>query len=226
MSNIVENFWESFVPTAVKEARFGWIPSGECVVEIVDVRPLRATNDFSIDDNMKIHNITIKSPEKFDPAFDQDILCLVYKDSGGRILVDRRSSIGWLTNDDATATPEMIQKYGLTSSGKRFTKNGIGIPSKRDADQPEESNEIGGKTKSCLDIANRLFQACGTSGIDELVGKKMKIVVVATKNGNKEDRKVVNYYAPEAIIKAKADVKPAETQKAKPAQPADDDLPF
>jgi hypothetical protein len=197
------NFWDSFVPTEVKEARFGLIPDGRNNVQIIDVAAMRASQTFKLDDSGKIIGITAKIPKPgkapFDMRFDQDILAIVFMDTEGRVLIDRRSSKGWVSADETwkvevdrngvhhvigtdKVTTEMKQRHGLIQVGKYFVSStGVPIPSDD-------------KTASCADFASRLFNACGTTKVSGLIGSDI-IIDIKTKTFGGESRpEVVGYY--------------------------------
>ena len=203
------SFWAGFAPAEPKESRFGLISAGEHNVHIIDVKPMLASQNFKLTDDGKIGALTPK--EKFDGAFDQEILAIVFQDEEGRVLIDRRSSIGWLTNDDPKATPALVQQYGLVAVGNRFkNKKGVGVPSKE-------------KSASCTDMASRLFNACEATSLADLMDSELKIIVKEKKNGDKTSNEVVAYYPISHESTTASAPKPAN----KPVNtPDDDDLPF
>lgn len=221
------SFWGKYVAQPVKESRFGIIPQGEHTVKIIDVQALMSSHSFRLDDQGKITDVVVK--ESFDMAFDQEILALVYQDAEGRVLIDRRSSKGWLHSDDRDenkalkATPKMCQKYGLKQVGNRFiTPKGIGVENKD-------------KTQSCLEIVDRLCSACETTSPMELLGKELDIqTVVKNSPDGKESIEVKAYAKKGAGFKTKATTVGAQPQvtivmkqPAIPAlEPVEDDLPF
>jgi hypothetical protein len=225
----VKNFWDSFVPAEIKEARFGLIPEGKSNVHIIDVRPLRASQGFKLDDNGKITAISLK--EDFDLKFDQDIVAVVFQDTEGRILIDRRSSIGWLTSDEKDSdgkikvTAEFAQKYGLKSSGKRFlSSKGEGVPSKE-------------KTASCLDMGSRLARASNhfKEGVPvtpaTLLDSDMIIDVLNKPYDGKMRPEVIGYYPLGYVFKDKPADGIAAPKGNAPAPPPpveepQEDLPF
>lgn len=197
-----KNSWEVFIPIETKESRFGVISEGEHIVQIIAVLAMQSSQNFKLSDDM-----TPSAPfakEGYDLAFDQDVLAVIYKDKQGRVLIDRRSSTGWARREDLT--PAHIAEYGLKASGERFLdKQGKGMPSKN-------------RTDKCIEINSRLFNAAEAKSMNELVGKSLKIVVVAKaglKDGHK-NMEVKGYYKADAVIA--------------PAEPTGhalaDDLPF
>jgi hypothetical protein len=219
----VKNFWDSFVPQEIKEARFGLIPEGKANVQVLDVRPLRASQGFKLDDDGKITAIALK--EDFDLAFDQDILAIVFKDTEGRVLIDRRSSIGWVTasekdsNGIIIVTEEFVQKHGLKHSGDRFlTAKGVGVPSKD-------------KTASCVDMASRLFNAGEATTLVQLLGAHMIIDVKNRSYEGKMRPEVIGYYPLGYAFKDKPDNGTTTSKANVPAPPPpveepQEDLPF
>jgi hypothetical protein len=220
------SFWGKYIAQPVKESRFGIIPVGEHSVSIIDVQALMASHSFKLDDNGKITGITVK--ENFDKAFDQEILAIVYQDVEGRVLIDRRSSIGWLHADDRDenknlkATPQMCQQYGLKQVGNRFTNpKGVGVPNKD-------------KTNSCLEIVDRLCSACEVQSPMQLMGMQLDIQVINKPAPEGKTNAEVKAYAKLGTgfkTKAttvgttpKAEVKPAPAIAV--LEPANDDLPF
>lgn len=202
------NTWTTFTPIETKESRFGVVPEGEHVVEIIAAVAMQSSQNFKLNDDMTPNEPIAKIG--YDLAFNQDILAVIYKDSQGRVLIDRRSSIGWARQEDVT--PDHIAKYGLKASGQRFLrKDGTGMPS-------------GKRTEKCTEINSRLFNAAGANNMNELIGKNLKIVVIA-KAGKQEGQKnmeVKGYYKADAIINT------AAKEPSEPAQTSEEinDLPF
>jgi hypothetical protein len=202
------SFFGSYVAKPVVESRFGWIPVGMQTVTVTDIKEILASQDVHLDDDGKIV-VDAKPKDKFNKVFDQNILCLVYSDEENRKLIDRRSSKGWLSNDEASATPEMIQKYGLKTEGNRFSMKGIGVPSAK-------------KTESALAYVDRLCGATGVTNPLQVIGKDLKIEVVEVEFEGKKNREVKSYHSLDSTAVV-------ATPKATPAPIVDElpeDLPF
>lgn len=197
-----ESFFSSYVAKPVVESRFGWIPVGFSAVSVVDVKAIMASQNVHLDENRLIV-VEDKPKENFNKIFDQEVLCIVFCDEEGRVIIDRRSSKGWLSNQDDSATPELIQKYGLKAEDHRFSKAGIGVPSKE-------------KTDSCLNIIDRLCSACGVESPMMIVDTELKIEVVEIEYNGKKNREVKSYH------------KLDSTQVVAPEKsaPVEDDMPF
>lgn len=229
------NFFQGYKAQPVKASRFGIIPVGEHTVKVIDVQALMSSQSFRLDDNGKITDVIVK--DSFDQAFDQEILAVVFQNESGQVLIDRRSSKGWLHDDDKwsdttvganghikgslIATPQMIQQYGLKAVGNRFVdKKGKGIESK-------------GKTQSCLEIVDRLCDACEVENPMDIIGKMLDIQVVAKPKANSDDTtNEVSRYAKAGVgFKTKATtIGATQKEELKPAPviagDMDDDLPF
>lgn len=221
-----KSFWAGYKAKPVKESRFGIIPVGECTAHVIDIQPLLASQTFSLDDNGKITDV--KSKEGFQMPFDQEVLVIVFQDEEGHVLIDRRSSTGWLHCDDKDenkaliATPEKIQQHGLraTADGRFIDRKGAGVTSTK-------------KTESCLEIVDRFCSAVGVENPMSALNQALDIQVVAKKdNSGKDINEVRSYARAGAGFKTKATTvgaqPKAETVINQPAiaGDVDDDLPF
>ena len=197
--------WDDFAPV---EPRFGFINEiGEHTVQIVDVQKIMASQSFKLLDDRTIGPRENKSPFKFDLAFDQQILAVVFQDELGRVRIDRRSRIGWIHSDDDIVTPEFIQYYGLSPAkdGYRYYNvDGSGL-------QSED------RSKGCASRSSKLFKAADAVKWPDLLGKVINILIGEKKGSDDEDgnnnTEIVAFYPRRAITSAPV----AATHIVKPA---------
>jgi hypothetical protein len=186
------SFWDSFVPAEAKEARFGIMPEGANRVFINSIRKMMASEKIlHLDDDAKIVGVVKKEDKLGDyPAFDQELLCIIFRDEQGRVLTDYRHTVGWLKADSKDAdgkikaNAEFVQKHGLKAKGNRFVNAaGLGVQS-------------GDGNNSCKDFMSRLFTSAGvlTPNPELLIGKELVIDIEKEKINGKDTWNVRGYY--------------------------------
>jgi hypothetical protein len=230
------SFFATYVAQPVVENRFGLIPVGTSTVKIIDLKEIRASQNCRLSDDGKIVDITAKPT--FPMEFDQNILIVVYQDSENRVIMDRRSSTGWLADGDKNdkkepmVTPEIAQKYGMTLLNGKYVR-----PRKGWKVGSPESQLVGVensfKTKSALSIVDKLCDACGVTNPMQILGKSLDIDVETDTYEGKDGREVRGYAKAGTGFKAKKIAPVASNVPTNPAiqnLPEDtadpDDLPF
>lgn len=187
-SKLEEAIRRLHVSEEIGEPRFGIVPVGEPIVKVFSVTPFLASWNCSLDDNGQITNEAPK-PEFLDAKFDQPVVLIVFQNELGNVIMTRRSMKGWLTDDEVDkttkkliATPDYIRENKLKAvpaeKGHRFV------------DANNKAFASAQKTGTCSYFNNRFCRAVelpiGSSMLDALIGKELRIKVVTHDYLNKK----------------------------------------
>lgn len=203
-----------------KDSRFGQIPRGRYNVTIIDAAWVEACESSELKDE----DATFKGferKEKFNMAFNQPTLWIVFQDEQGRVLIDRSYMHSWMKATDVKAA-RLIQVHGLVEdedTGYLTNPDGTkGIPETEWSivDGRFVFKQKKSRTETCLRNLGRRFSAAGCTGpmsdAEQLIGCEVQILV--DKDGE------------QSIVRSvvKKDYKPV-TMDAESQEAADEALP-